>query len=432
MVRVVTSSGLVDCTTDHSLLTPDGRSITPSDVTIGTELLHHPLPTTNTDPLVAPLFTSQGSDTFAYVLDGDNHLALAQLIASGVSLGYAFTFQEHDDTAQIIVRFQKHPVPMKRAHQWKIIALHPIGYTGSYVYDCTTENHHFAAGIGTMVVHNTDSILCRFNVAEDKRYDMHEHFRVAQWVADEITKTFKHPIELEFEKTYYPYLLFSKKRYAGLMYTNPDAPEYIDVKGLQLVRRDNAPIVKDVSQDILNIIMHERSPPKAFEAARGSILKVLHNKEPLEKFIISKALRSGYKNPGSLPHVVVADKLKQRRGYPPALGERVPYVFVRDAAKPDGLQAARAEDPDYVRETDGVELDTLYYIQNQLISPITTLLEVLVENSDDVHAKLLGHHSIKAMVDELTKQKSDDVRVAKRVRTNTANKQREITSFFKI
>lgn len=35
---------------------------------------------------------------------------------------------------------------------------------------------------------------------------------------------------------YFPYLLFSKKRYAGLMYTKPTASDYVDVKGLQLVR----------------------------------------------------------------------------------------------------------------------------------------------------------------------------------------------------
>jgi hypothetical protein len=30
-----------------------------------------------------------------------------------------------------------------------------IDYEG-YVYDLTTENHHFAAGVGEMIVHNTD------------------------------------------------------------------------------------------------------------------------------------------------------------------------------------------------------------------------------------------------------------------------------------
>jgi len=35
------------------------------------------------------------------------------------------------------------------------------------------------------------------------------------------------------------------------MYTKPDAPDYIDIKGLQVVRRDSPPIVKKVSTEIL-------------------------------------------------------------------------------------------------------------------------------------------------------------------------------------
>ena len=38
-----------------------------------------------------------------------------------------------------------------------------IKYDG-FVYDLTTENHHFAAGIGNMIVHNTDSVFFTFNL----------------------------------------------------------------------------------------------------------------------------------------------------------------------------------------------------------------------------------------------------------------------------
>jgi DNA polymerase delta subunit 1 len=215
------------------------------------------------------------------------------------------------------------------------------------------------------------------------------------------------------------------------MYTKPDAPDYIDVKGLQLVRRDNAPIVKDVSNAILNTVMYERSPEKAITYARESVLRVLRNEEPLEKFIISKALRNGYKNPDSLPHVIVARKLQQRRGFPPASGERVPYVFIRDSQNPDGLQAQRAEDPGYVKENpDIVELDTLYYINNQLLAPITTLLEVLMDSPEHVHKEIMGHPEIAPLVNDLHNEKTAEIKVAKRVRLNTKNKQHEITRFF--
>lgn len=94
--------------------------------------------------------------------------------------------------------------------------MHRIDFgVDDFVYDVTTANHHFAAGVGRLVVHNTDSVMVKFNLGEDKRHDMHAHFEVAARVAGEISATFKPPNELEFEKTYYPYLLFSKKRYAG-------------------------------------------------------------------------------------------------------------------------------------------------------------------------------------------------------------------------
>jgi hypothetical protein len=35
---------------------------------------------------------------------------------------------------------------------------------GGYVYDFTTENHHFSAG--TIVVHNTDSVFFTFNLTD--------------------------------------------------------------------------------------------------------------------------------------------------------------------------------------------------------------------------------------------------------------------------
>ena len=44
MIRVSTPRGIVDVTDDHSLLRPDGREVSPNDVKLGDDLLHHPLP----------------------------------------------------------------------------------------------------------------------------------------------------------------------------------------------------------------------------------------------------------------------------------------------------------------------------------------------------------------------------------------------------
>lgn len=49
-----------------------------------------------------------------------------------------------------------------------------------------------------------------------------------------VTKEFIRPINLEFEKVYFPYLLINKKRYAGLYWTNPNKYDKLDSKGIEV------------------------------------------------------------------------------------------------------------------------------------------------------------------------------------------------------
>lgn len=49
-----------------------------------------------------------------------------------------------------------------------------------------------------------------------------------------VTQHFPKPVSLEFEKVYYPYLLISKKRYAGLLWMDPSKYTKIDTKGLEV------------------------------------------------------------------------------------------------------------------------------------------------------------------------------------------------------
>ena len=44
-------------------------------------------------------------------------------------------------------------------------------------------------------------------------------------------------------QVYNPYLLISKKRYAGLLWTKPERWDKIDTKGIETVRRDNCLLV---------------------------------------------------------------------------------------------------------------------------------------------------------------------------------------------
>lgn len=209
------------------------------------------------------------------------------------------------------------------------------------------------------------------------------------------------------------------------MYTKPDAPDYIDVKGIQLVRRDSCPLVKDVSNAVLDAIMYDKSAEAAVAAARSHIDRVISGGYPIDKFVVSKALRSDYKNTAQ-PHLYVAKKLGERRGYPVPSGTRVPYVFVENLDNPACLQAERAEDPAYADEHK-LLLDLLYYCDHQLKSPICALLEVVV---DDPERAIFEHESIKPRMDSLRHRVADALKRYKRIKKNTANRQLEITSFF--
>jgi len=444
LVRVLTHTGLVDVTPDHSLLTADALPVKPTEVAVGHALLHADIPaiTTDirvvTDPGLARIMGAAEVDGVPESILGASR-EVRQAFFEGMGGGARCSQYAAATVFALHTSLGLHP-SLECGGDWGVVkvgapqtttdvvtGVEHIEYVGDYVYDATTANHHFAAGPGRMVVHNTDSIMCKFKVAEEKKHDMHEHFRVAQWVADEITKTFKAPIELEFEKVMWPYLLFSKKRYAGLMFTKPDTPDYVDVKGIQLVRRDSAPIVKTVSHKILDAVMHQRSTRQAVAAARSAVLRVIDGQEPLEQFIVSKALRANYANPRSQPHVQVANKIRERRGYPVTSGERVPYVFIEDSKNMDGLISSRAEDPQHVRENPDIKVDALYYITNQLMSPITALLEVLVDN---VEAEVLGYAPIHSKLEVMTKARQGMVKESKRVKLNDSRKQPEITRYF--
>jgi DNA polymerase elongation subunit (family B) len=286
-----------------------------------------------------------------------------------------------------------------------------------YVYDLTTDNHKFQAGIGDIIVHNTDSVMVEFGNGKT----LEECFRLGEEVAQIVTETFLRPIELTFEKCYCPFILFSKKRYCGLMFTRPDKPDKIDVKGIQLVRRDNCKLVRRVSKEVLDKIMYHRDLQGAIHLVRQVATDLLENRVDASELVLSKTLKASaedlymdlhrvchkcqglmdrsddtvtckgcrasrtltYKNM-TLPHVHVACRMEQRNpGAGPKANERVPYVFVyRSGQSKNAQQVDRAEDPGYAKEK-RLRLDGMYYLEHQLKSPMLQLFEELMPNAQE-------------------------------------------------
>jgi DNA polymerase delta subunit 1 len=62
-----------------------------------------------------------------------------------------------------------------------------------------------------------------------------EAMRLGREAAKTVSAHFLRPIQLEFEKVYFPYLLINKKRYAGLLWTTPAKYDKIDAKGIEVM-----------------------------------------------------------------------------------------------------------------------------------------------------------------------------------------------------
>lgn len=507
IVRVLTHTGVVDVTDDHSLLDPQGNPVTSKNISIGTPLLHHPSPTYRSDDLTfseaeaeaevmgffygngscgyhesksckkaswalhnsdedllkkyvelckvaypdiswvvmrtkrsssvdkisprcdemsgkivdfvqkyrslmydedskmiprqilnAPLHIKQAFWRGLCDADGDNdehgytridqksmlsasHIALlASQLGRKVSIKCLNTRIDKPHIFRVTITTQsqrKSPTSIKKMYE--------IPYDG-YVYDLTTENHHFAAGVGQLILHNTDSVFVIFpNKDEDgNRVTGHpavmKSINTAIEASDKFSPLIKKPHNLEYEKTFWPFILLSKKRYVGNLYEMDDVKFKQKSMGIVLKRRDNAPIVKTIYGGIIDIILNKKDIAESVRFLRKSLDDLVSGSYPIEALVITKSLRANYKNPLSIAHKVLADRMAERDpGDKPQVNDRIPYVYVQmPNSKKKTLQGERIEHPDYVKKNN-VKIDYNFYLTNQIMKPINQVYGIIVE-----------------------------------------------------
>nr|BAJ78737.1 DNA polymerase delta catalytic subunit [Thermobia domestica] len=237
---------------------------------------------------------------------------------------------------------------------------------------------------------DTDSVMIKFGIKT-----LEEAMELGKEAAEYVSSKFIKPIKLEFEKVYFPYLLISKKRYAGLYFTKTDTYDKMDCKGLETVRRDNCPLVANMMNTCLQKMLINRDPDGALAYAKQVIADLLCNRIDISQLVVTKELtKSDYA--AKQAHVELANKMKKRDpGTAPKLGDRVPYVLIAAAKGTPAYQ--KAEDPIYVLENN-IPIDSSYYLENQLSKPLIRIFEPLL--GDKAESLLLrgDHTRTKAVV----------------------------------
>jgi DNA polymerase elongation subunit (family B) len=522
MLRILTHTGLVDVTDDHSLIKNSGEEITPNDCEIGTELLHNlpPMVQDNTNDIITEeeaeimgFFFGDGScDSYdfpsgknpTWILNNasteiiEKYINLCKIVysnfewvvmqtheSSGVykitprcskygsiskfvnyyreklyykkskiipqevlngslcirnafmnglydaygdkdntkidqknqissshinwlarSIGWNTSINTRSDKPNVYRTTMTHNT--QRKNLIKIKKINEIPYEG-YVYDLTTDNHHFAAGIGNLIVHNTDSVFFTFNLhtTEGEPIKGKKALEITIELAKEAghlaSQFLKDPHDLEYEKTFMPFCLLSKKRYVGMLYEDdPDKCKRKEM-GIVLKRRDNAPIVKDVYGGIIDILMKEQDIKKAREFLRNCLRNIVDEAYPIDKLVITKSLRSGYKNPQQIAHKVLADRITARDpGNKPSSGDRIPFVYIHNPNK-KALQGEKIETPTYIKEAN-LKIDYSHYITNQIMKPVQQVFALVLEKMWAMQG-IIGNRKIAKFKNEIQELK---------------------------
>ena len=420
MIRVLTHTGLVDVTDDHSLVDINGNEISPKDIVKNqTELLHFEHDTYKHDEKVRINLGAKVMiplSQYNAALEWDK---LSRFHGHTLSLDYNI----ENDISVYVIKISKN-VTAKTSRETNknlVKKIHEISYPdGEYVYDLTTENHHFAAGIGNIIVHNTDSVFFTFNLATPDGIPIRGKdaleitIEFAKEVGHLATKFLKSPHAWVYEKTLMPFCLLSKKRYIGMLYEDkPEKPKRKSM-GIVLKRRDNAPIVKDIYGGVIDILMKEQNVETAIKFLKTSLQNLVDEKVPMDKLIISKSLRSGYKNPAQIAHKVLADRMGKRDpGNKPSIGDRIPFVYIQNPDK-KALQGERIEHPDYIL-ANKIKPNYAFYITNQIMKPIQQVFALVLENIPSYKRQVPGlKRTIDGWVDKL-KDESSDEKIRKKI-----------------
>lgn len=256
-----------------------------------------------------------------------------------------------------------------RARLYVIDIANTITGCGRFLINKTKDIIESKSGY-EVVYGDTDSIMV--NV---KTKDLETAYKTGETLESLINTELEGIVQMKIEKVFKSLLILSKKRYAGLSYEKSDGEwkEEMVMKGIETVRRDWCDATTKTLFEVLNILLKEQNPKKAFSYVKEFLMNLERNEIPVEDLIITKSISKSigsYK--GIQPHVELVKKLKKRNGSSPGVGDRVSFVIVKGMQ----LLSERAEDPEYVKNKK-IPIDSKYYVENQILPPLERVFEVI-------------------------------------------------------
>jgi DNA polymerase elongation subunit (family B) len=242
--------------------------------------------------------------------------------------------------------------------------------------------------VATTVYGDTDSLFINFKVRNPTSGELlkgKEAIEATMALTEEagkfVTRCLKRPHDFEYDKVFYPFIIFSKKRYVGNKFEDSSVNYKQTSMGIATKRRDYAGIVKNVYGGAIKILLTEANIQKAYDFVQKVCTDLVDGKISDHQLTLTKSLRAEYKTATPPAHKALADRIALRDpGNAPSSGERMQFMYI---LPPIGqieskLQGDRIETPSFIKENN-LKIDYKYYIQHQIYNPICQLFALFVD-----------------------------------------------------
>ncbi|EGW31634.1 uncharacterized protein SPAPADRAFT_51626 [Spathaspora passalidarum NRRL Y-27907] len=242
------------------------------------------------------------------------------------------------------------------------------------------DTRQLAESSGLRVVYgDTDSVMIdtgadnfqhALKVGEEFKIQVNERYRL---------------LEIDIDNVFKRLLLHAKKKYAAMNVSIKNGVEStsLEVKGLDMRRREYCQLSKDISTFVLMKILSNMDPEQAlseiYDYLEDQKNKIISNEILMDKFKINTRLSkdpANYPNGKSMPQVQVALRLR-KQGKVIKAGNVVTYVITSPADDSDKSTASeRARSiQEVITNKDKYKPDAMYYLEKQIFAPVERLLE---------------------------------------------------------
>ncbi|KAK8026626.1 DNA polymerase [Apiospora marii] len=236
-----------------------------------------------------------------------------------------------------------------------------------------------------MINANVNSVADALKVGQEFKQAVNERYRL---------------LEIDIDNIFRRILLQAKKKYAAINLVEVPGgkwEEKMEVKGLDMKRREYCGLSKEISSRLLNDILSgddtEVSVQRIHEYLREVAAKMREQAIPVQKYIIFTQLGKGpkeYPNADSMPQVQVALR-EIGRGKNVRKGDVISYVITGDSKTTSETPAKRAYTPQDVMKADsGLQVDVEWYIGKQIFPPVERLCANIIGTSTSQLAEQLG------------------------------------------